>query len=447
MAEILRSSAMNNPEILEAQANQAVSQAALEQARAARYPTVQATANQPMINTMSNSHQFTPGLKANWTLYDFGKISADIKRGEVEEQYYGYKLNEKSDEWAYKLAGYYLEALYAKMQLEAAKDNLALHNHIVSQLKIINQYDPGRRSELTQAEARLVKVQESIVSYERTLGLSLRKIARYVQPAVGAAELTDPFTKLSAQDLLEQYPLTDERLTKNSSYLAQEKELQRNQANLEIAKRARYPSIDVQAQADRKDAAVYLTMSIDVFDRKKAPAITEQQYRISAAKAQMDQLVDNLKQQAELAIIDMQKNRAQIDIADRQIAALQQVVVDYEDQFKIATRTLLNVVDAYGELAGAKMSKVSAQYQLMLAKLEYLSAVGGLSRWAQMPELYRSNTQKSPTATFYPPEPLILTSYDVSKETETKQNFVSVDQNGDLIIIQQPSAASAVKKQ
>lgn len=383
LPQILRDGMVRNPEIMEALANESVSQAVLEQSKAARYPVIQATARQPMLSTGSG-YSFTPGISAQWTLYDFGKLSAQIAADEIETFYQNLKVSETAEQWAFKFAGYYLDAVMAKLQLEAAQDNLALHNHIVDQMRIINQYDPGRRSELTQAESRQENVEESIVSYRRNLDLNLRRMGRYVQPAVSASELSDPFAQLSPQYLTDTFPMTEEWQRRNSSYLAQEQELLKNEANLKVAQRAIYPNIDIRADANKDDAMVYLNMSVDIFDRKKAPAVRRQEYLIEAARAKISQMADSLSEQAELALIEMERAAAQIKVIDRQIMALQQVVVDYEDQFKIATRTLLNVVDAYSELATAKQSKVSMQYSLMRAKLDYLAAVGGLTKWAQM---------------------------------------------------------------
>lgn len=450
LAEILRQGARNNPEIMEAQANEAVSKATLEQTKAGLYPKVQATANQPLLSTQS-SHAFTPGLAAQWTLYDFGKTRASIKADEISTQYYRHKIDETAQTWANQLAGYYLEALLAKLQLQAARENLALHNHIVDQMRIINQYDPGRRSELTQAESRQINVQQNLVAYERNLGLNLRKIARYVHPAVSAEELQDPFSDLSVNEIIQRYPADPEHLSNNASLLAQEQELKKNEANLVVAEKSRWPSVGVQAQANKDEAAVYLTMSVDVFDAGKSPAIDEQRYKIQAAKAKIAQMRDDLSQQAELAIIDMQKYENQINILDRQIVALQQVVVDYEDQFKIGTRTLLNVVDAYGELANAKQSKAGAEYQLMKAKLDYLTAVGALSQWAQLPPLTQEPAPQRPpipqAAT--PPDQLVipvppaeikLTSLDDDALDSSHGNtFISVDASGDLIIVNKPA--------
>ncbi len=112
---ILRDSVLANPAIMEARANEAVSREILAQSKAARYPTVSASANQPMLTSGDASEDFTPGVSASWTVYDFGKTSAQIEYDQVGTQYYAHITDEAAQEWAYELACYYLSALREKL--------------------------------------------------------------------------------------------------------------------------------------------------------------------------------------------------------------------------------------------------------------------------------------------------------------------------------------------
>ena len=201
LPQILRAAVVRDPQIAEAQANQRVAQSTLEQTEASRWPTLKAGVNQAVLNSQ-NDYKFTPGVEANWKLYDFGATGASIERDRIKTQYYKNKTSETAEELAFKIASDFLEALKARESLKVAKENLARHEHIVKQLRIILEYDPGRRSEFTQADARRIQVQESIISYERALGLALRRLARYVDPPVTESELKDPFANMPITDLL-----------------------------------------------------------------------------------------------------------------------------------------------------------------------------------------------------------------------------------------------------
>ena len=389
LPQILRAAVVKDPQVVEAQANQRVAQSTLEQTEAELWPKVRAGVNQPVLNT-GGSYKFTPGVEADWRLYDFGATRAGIERDRVKTQYYKHKTNETAEELAFQIASDYLEALQARESLRVAKVNLARHDHIVKQLRIILEYDPGRRSEFTQAEARQIQVQETIISYERALGLALRRLARYVDPPVTEGELADPFAEMPITDLLNKYKVSEEDALAHPSYRAQARELESIQAALKAAERSRYPAVGLKAEANTNDSSVYLTMSVDVFNKATTPTIELQRHQAQAAQAKLDQIHDSLVQRAEVAALQMREDQSRIEISESQARALEQVVVDYEDQFKIATRTLLDVVNAYSELASVKQLRVQAQYDLMKAKLDYLSATGNLAQWAKIPDVSKA---------------------------------------------------------
>lgn len=439
LQQILRDGVIGDPKILEAQANQRIAQSTLEQTEAALWPVVKASANQPMINS-SGKYHFNPGLEASWRVYDFGATQAGIERDRIKTQYYHQKTIETAEELAYELASDYLEALKAKLSLQVAKENLARHNHIVQQLSIILEYDPGRRSEYTQAQARQIQVRESIISYERALGLALRRLARYVNPPVAEAELTDPFTHMSVNELLSRYSVSQDEISAHPSYRAQARELESIEAALKVSEQSRYPAVGLNAQANKDDAAVYLTVSMDVFNKATQPGIEEQKYYAQAARARLNNIYDSLTQRADVATLEMREDQARIEVAEAQIHALEQVAVDYEDQFKIATRTLLDVVNAYSELSGIKQLQVEAEYDLMKAKLDYLSATGALTQWAGIPDL-GAQENSSDTTILKENQPLKLISVpDSQQNTQTAPHvipekvFVRVSQSGELLL-------------
>lgn len=385
LPEILRDGLMNDPGVREAQANEKVAESVLAQSEAAKWPTVAASGNQSILRSDSSDERtFQPALQAQWTIYDFGKRKAQVEHDEIKTTYFKHKTKETEQEFLYELAGHYLEALRAKMQLEVAHKNLSRHQEIVRKLNIIVEYDPGRRSELTQAEARLLQVRETIISNQRLQALALSRISRYVVPAVEANELRDPFSNLSSEKLVEKYPLDQETLKLNPSYVAQAKELDSANAELEMASLSRWPDINLQGEANRHDSAVYLSVKFDVFDRKKSPDIDEKRFQVEAAQARLDKILYNLQERAQIAILEMQEDQVRIDIADNQIKTLEQVTQDYEDQFEIAARSLLDVLNSYNELASIEQIRTQAIYDLMKAKLDYLSAAGQIAVWANI---------------------------------------------------------------
>jgi hypothetical protein len=210
---------------------------------------------------------------------------------------------------------------------------------------------------------------------------------------VTESELKDPFASMPITDILNKYKVSEEDALAHPSYRAQARELESLEAALKVAERSRYPVVGLKAEANTKDSAVYLTMSADVFNKATAPGIELQKHQAAAAQAKLAQIYDSLVQRAEVAALQMREDQSRIEVSEAQAKALEQVVVDYEDQFKIATRTLLDVVNAYSELASVKQLRVQAQADLMQAKLEYLSATGNLAQWAKIPDVSDENAK------------------------------------------------------
>ena len=386
LPQILRAVVSEDAQVREAQANERVAAAVLKRSESTYYPTIRASVNQPLANSNEDRRSFTPGVEASWRVYDFGQTSAHVERDKIKTEYYRFKTEETAEELAYSFTKDYLEALQAKMSLEVARRNLARHQRIVGQTRIIMEYDPGRRSEYTQAHARQIQVEESIISYERTLGLALQRMVRYINPPVTMAELENPFAKLPIGELLARFPQENIDALEHPTYIAQLRELRSIEANVKAAERSRYPAIEVQAQANKYDSSVYLTMAVDVLNRKTGADIDEQRFQAQAAQARLTQIAQSLEQRAKVAELQMREDQSRIEIAQVQAKSMAQVAQDYEDQFKIATKSLLDVVNAYSELSNVEQLKVRAEYDLMLAKLDYLSAAGAISEWAGIPK-------------------------------------------------------------
>lgn len=386
LPQILQDGLASAPDLAEARANERIANSRLEQTEAARWPVVSVTGGQRLLTTKkSGSKSFVPTLRSSWTIYDFGQNEAATERDKFKVGYYNHKTAETAEELIYQLSGFYLEALKAHMSLKVANDNKTRHEEIVRMLNIIVEYDPGRRFELTQAKSRLLQVESDITNYQRSLGLSLLRLARYVEPAVTIGELSNPF-KIGVSELVSRYSISEEDLRTHPSYVAQKEELSSIAADLTAAERARWPSLNLVGMASEKETTVYMNFDVDVFNKVTSPAISEKKHQIEAAQAQLKKIQRNLTERARLAELKMFQDQSRLFIADNQIKELKQVALDYEDQFSIAQRSLLDVVNAYRELASIDLFKAETNYDLMMAKLDYLSAVGALREWAGVGE-------------------------------------------------------------
>src|SRR5690606_16441483 len=95
---------------------------------------------------------------------------------------------------------------------------------------------------------------------------------------------------------------------------------------------------------------------------------------VTAAQARLEQTVLDKQEQAASAETDMRQSYERAALAKRQITLQQQVVDAYEQQFQIARRSLIDVLDAYNELTAVQLQQSTAVGDFREATLAYLHA-------------------------------------------------------------------------
>ena len=89
-----------------------------------------------------------------------------------------------------------------------------------------------------------------------------------------------------------------------------------------------------------------------------------------------------ITEQSRTAETDMRQSSSRAALTQTQIAAQNEVVKSYEMQFKIARRSLIDVLDSYSELAGVELAHVAAENDFRDAALAYLRAQAQIAVWA-----------------------------------------------------------------
>ncbi len=206
-----------------------------------------------------------------------------------------------------------------------------------------------------------------------------RNLKKYT-PAVDPERLSDPFASFTAADVVERYSLIDS--SQHPSFQAQQAELDSIRSEYKYRQTKRYPSINLEGNVTTEDRQVYLSMAWDVFNQGNKYSVEQGGQSIVAAQARLGQIQRDIEERARTSEIDMLQSKQKMDITLQQIAASRDVVIANEKQFKIARKTLVDVLNAYNELSAVEMAYVTAQNDFRMAALAYLRAQGKISSWA-----------------------------------------------------------------
>ncbi|QEY25852.1 TolC family protein [Neisseria zalophi] len=383
LKEILRQSLVNDPVLREAKATENAAKSTTKATRAGHYPVLALTGTQ----FLSQSHKYDSndrdngfGVRGSLNVYSWGGINAAIRRDKNKEIYYGHKYFETQEQLGGDIGKLYLTALRAKESIEVSRESFERHNNLLKDLTVIVKYDGGRRSELIEARSRQLQVATAMAQFQRTMELALSRLSKYTGKPVSPKDLEDPFPSDSSISLIEKYKLQNKGL--NPSYLAQKAERESVKAELDVTKAARLPAINLEGVATKDTKELYLNLSWNVLDMASRHNVEKNAQALIAADSKSEQILREVEEKARTAEIDMARSKQRIEITAQHIAAQKEVVKNYELQFKIARRTLTDVLGSYNELAGIEQENINARNDFRDAALEYLVSQSQIANWA-----------------------------------------------------------------
>lgn len=383
LKDILKSAMLSDPTVLEAKATEDSAKSTTKATRARHYPVLTLTGVQVLAQSnkdASDDMEGGLGVRGNVNLYSWGGIEAAVRRDKSKEKYYKYKYFETQEQLGREIGKLYLSALRAKETLLVNQQSLVRHNNLLKDLNVIVKYDSGRRSELIEARARQLRVETTIAQQRRTMEMALSRLSRYTGKRLTAADLVDPFRSETAASLVQNFRNPDKSI--NPSYQAQLAEQESVKADLDVSKAERLPAVNLEGSANKDTKNLYLNLAWNVLDVAARHNVQRNAHALIAAESKSEQILRDANEKAQTAEIDMMQSEQRAEITAQHIAAQKDVVKTYELQFKIARRTLTDVLGAYTELSGIEQENISAHNDFRDAALEYLVTQSQVANWA-----------------------------------------------------------------
>ncbi|XXQ68843.1 TolC family protein [Neisseriaceae bacterium B1] len=426
LQQILRNALQNDPTVLEARANEQAAQSSVKEARAGHYPIVSVKGTQMVAQHHRhdydrNTDKFSPSLNANLNLYAWGGIESGVRQNEHKVEHFYHKISETQEELGNTIGKLYLGALRAKELIAASQNNIVRHERIVSDLHVIAKHDKGRQSELDQALDRKLRAEGYLIEQTHQLENYLSRLGKYTGTMLSPSDLEDPFVQETQTSLTERY--RNEDLANLPSYLAQQAEKERIVEEVNVAKAARYPRINLVGTADRDNREIYVNFDWAFYNPAAKYNAERTAHTLTVAETKMDQILRDVAERSRNAQIDMTQYMRRYQLAQQQIASQQRVIKAYELQFKIARRTLIDVLDSYADLSNIEINAITAQNNYRDAALEYLASQSSVSKWIGM-----SNVAPSQNSTSYTiaDKPEVLTQEKVAKTVPTTEKEATI---------------------
>lgn len=387
LKEVLKHALLEDPIVKEAKANYEAAESDTKATRARHYPVLSLTGTKVLAQKnkySSNDMDDGVGVRGSVNIYSWGAIEAAVRREKSKEKYQKYKYSETQEQLGSDIGKLYLSALRAKEMLLINRQSLVRHNNLLKDLGVIVKYDAGRRSELIEARARQLQVENAIAQQKRTMDLALSRLSRYTGKVLTPADLEDPFKNETAASFVKRFRGGD--IMANPSYMAQLAERDSVRADLDAVKAERLPAVNLEGSATKENRQLYVNVAWNMLDVASRHNVQKNAKALIASEAKSEQVLRNLHERSQTAEVDLQDSEQRIDLTSRQIGAQKDVVRVYELQFKIARRTLTDVLGAYNELSAIEQENTTARNDFRDAALDYLVTQSQVGRWAGLSE-------------------------------------------------------------
>lgn len=402
LKEALQKAIHYHPQIVADRASADATKATIDQEYAGFYPTVdiavwgglsyveenyKQNALQSPLKGESSGVTATPSLNLKQLLYNGELTASQVKKAIANfEQAYGQYLN-TIDVRALKAAQAYIQ-VWQLQKIEAlTQENKKIHERILRQITELVVHGELTEADRLQVQARLQDVNFSLALVQG----QLEGVKADFREAIGCAPDRLSFAAVPAACIGRRLPgFLQEALRKNKSLQAAQADIQSSKARLDAAKANSLPVVTLEANAnyDKNAAGVrgedtralaLLVLRYNLTDGGADAARREEargRVKESGEKLAVQRLA--LVQEVQTSWALRESAMQQLTYTLNAVREKKEIAKDYEKQFLVGIRSLLDILNAYRDLFDSHIQQVTSEAGVELTKARLLTASSSL---------------------------------------------------------------------
>jgi adhesin transport system outer membrane protein len=316
----------------------------------------------------------------------FGTSSRELA-AESERRAAERRIAETSERIASRAVEVYLDVLRTAEQVALAQANLDYHRDIQGKVEARVNQGLNDRLDLVQATARVALAQAGLV---RAQGEQRTARARYAE-FIGRppADLLRPAAEqfrppASAEAAIE------EALRRNPSVAVTAARIDAARAEIDAARAAFYPRLDLEIAGNTgrnvdgvigrdSSVTVLLRLRYNLFNGFFDDATVERRSAQAAAAAHSDgEARRQVREDTRVAYRNLATAQDRLPPLRDHVASSGRTLADYQGQFDLGRRKLLDLLDAQVENYQARAALVDGEYTLLVAQFRLAFAMGQL---------------------------------------------------------------------
>jgi adhesin transport system outer membrane protein len=392
LPEVVNQALQTYPAILSASAKAAAARSDIARARSAHQPQFGLTAtanafssNQRPANTPRTA--LTPTARLN--LWSGGKIEAEATRAEALNRSAEYAQALTLDEVAQLAAEAYLNWAKTADLYSLAVHNANAHRETLQDIQKISQADKGRRVDYEQALVRMENATLALQMRKSDFAQAIQKVRRFWPGAMDARPIgleavvaeNGALGKIP-KSLGEALALVSDDLPVIAQASAQ---VQAAHASVKLAQTAYWPTVDLsvarQADATGKQAAfAQLQFNAPFYNGGGTSAIVEGAVnQLKSAEFGLEEAKILSREKIALAWQEWASALARANTGANQSDVSVRIVDSYRQQFRVARRSLLDLLNIQVDSFTYRSAAVAAFHDERLARVKLLATAGDLA--------------------------------------------------------------------
>lgn len=395
LTEVVQQALAQYPALAAAQARADAAQADIARARSAHYPQISMGAglNSYASGTVPSSMgrtNLSPTARIN--LWSGGRIEADAERSEALSQASQAQWRLTQDEVALQACEAYLSWVRSHDLLRLAERNWQSHQDTLEDIRKIAQVDTGRRIDLEQAQVRVDNAHLSVQSRRADLAVAAQRLRRFWTQAPVPAKLAANEPIDLADTPLARMPASPEdALAYADDHLPALMQLRAQvtaaQAAVRQAQGLYWPSVDLSASRQfngntlRFETLTQLQLNMPIYNGQATGAqIDTALAQLRAAEANLEEARLQQKEKIVQAWQEWASAQSRAGVGAQQSDVGDKVVEGYRQQFRLARRSLLDLLNIQADSFNYRNAARTAFHDERLARARLLASMGELAQ-------------------------------------------------------------------
>ena len=400
LTDVVQHALTTYPSLASSQAKADAARADIARARSAHYPQISLGAGLNSYasgTTPSSMARTSLSPSARMNLWSGGRIEADAERSEALTTASEAQHRMTEEDVAQQACEAYLNWVRQFDLLALAQRNLESHLDTLGDIRKIAQVDTGRRIDLDQAQVRVDNARLTVQTRQAEMAIAAQRVRRFWSgPLASRPDFSETAGLASTplapvpSSLQDAFARIDDRLPMLAQLRAQ---VMAAQAAVRQAKGLIWPTVDVvssrqfNANTLRMDTLTQLQMNMQLYNGQATSAqIDAAMAQLRAAEAALEEAQLQQKERVAQAWEEWNSARMRAEVGESQSDVGDKVVDGYRKQFRLARRSLLDLLNIQADSFNYRNAARTAVHDERVARVRLLAATGELAqRFTHLP--------------------------------------------------------------